>query len=57
MRVGVEGGLMAALLDCFFAMHQQETPARMRREVLLAAGWLAASQRPDPDPDAPRRQQ
>jgi len=37
---------MGAAFDCFFAMHQQETPARMRREVLAQirlAGLLQAS--------------
>lgn len=28
---------MGAAFDCFFAMHQQETPARMRREVQVLA--------------------
>jgi hypothetical protein len=47
MRVPVGGGLMGAGINCFFAMHQQETPARMRREVLAQirlAGLLQASE-------------
>ena len=42
MCMPVEGWLMGTAFDCFFAMHQQETPARMRREVLVLAGWLAS---------------